>query len=151
MIVAFAAGLLWFMLPASLTNPDWLITIHPDDVPPIVSLAGVPTGKFVLVHTDDDALVALYGIAPGYECFVRWVPLNHRFESPCYGSKFELNGQYIEGPSPRSLDRYALTIIFTDGSRVRTNELGDPIPLNGREIASITVDIHRRIERAGRV
>lgn len=28
-----------------------------------------------------------------------------RFEDPCYGSRFDLAGQYIEGPSPRHLDQ----------------------------------------------
>ncbi len=31
---------------------------------------------------------------------------NQRFECPCHGSKYRLDGRRIEAPAPRSLDRF---------------------------------------------
>jgi hypothetical protein len=43
-----------------------------------------------------------------------------------------------------------MTVTFADGSTATTNDAGDPIPINGRDIASVTVDTRRLIQRAGR-
>ena len=67
------------------------------------------------------------------------------FECPCHGSKFELDGAYIEGPAPRDLDRFSTTIIFTNGDVVSTGPDGGPIPLNGRQIQEIRVNTGQRI------
>jgi hypothetical protein len=57
----------------------------------------------------------------------------------------------IEGPAPRSLDRFHTTITFGDGTAAVTNDVGDPIPLGGRPIVSIRIDTSDRIKRPGRV
>jgi hypothetical protein len=44
-----------------------------------------------------------------------------------------------------------MTVTFADGTSATTNETGDPIAINGREIASITVDTRRLIEGAPRI
>lgn len=33
-----------------------------------------------------------------------------RFEDPCYGSRFDLEGNYLDGPSPRHLDQLPATL-----------------------------------------
>ena len=53
--------------------------------------------------------------------------------------------------TPRSLDRFYMTVTFADGTTATTNEAGDPITINGREIASVTVDTRRLIQRPGRI
>jgi hypothetical protein len=43
-------------------------------------------------------------------CKVRWIAANQRFEDPCSGSKFAVNGGYLEGPAWSHLARYPVHI-----------------------------------------
>ena len=95
--------------------------------------------------------MALYAVCTHLGCLPKWVDVNNRFECPCHGSKFQKTGLYIEGPAPRSMDRFRTIITFTDGSVVESNSAGDPIPLGGKSIQSIAVDTGARILRAGKV
>jgi cytochrome b6-f complex iron-sulfur subunit len=149
-----SAGLAWYMLPRE--NPKEVYTFT-YGLPPRGSTARVPQAhmnewnrRFIMSHTDDDSLIALHRLCTHEHCFVKWVPLNHRYECPCHGAKFELDGTYIEGPAPRHLDRFLITVTFADGSTETTNEAGDPIALTDREVVHVTVDTRRLIEGAPR-
>jgi hypothetical protein len=41
---------------------------------------------------------------------VRWISASQRFEDPCSGSKFAINGGYLEGPAWSHLIRYPVQI-----------------------------------------
>jgi hypothetical protein len=59
---------------------------------------------------------------------------------------------YIEGPAPRSLDRFSTTVTFEDGTTAVMDGAGDPIPLDGRgTIVGVAIDTGTRIKRSGRV
>jgi hypothetical protein len=138
---------IWFMLPSGNFHPSKIFVIDSSEIPPSGSVGLFPNGQFVLAHTDDDALVALDIIVPGLGCFAKWVPTNHRFEDPCVGHRFRLDGTYISGTDqPRTLNRFGMTIVFEDGTIVISNEQGDPIALNGQAITSISVDICKYIQ-----
>lgn len=145
------AGILWFAYPRFAEGTfGGVFTFPPEDLPaPGADPESVPSGRFHVSHLEDDSLVVLYGVCTHLGCLPKWTPTNNRFECPCHGSKFELDGAYIEGPAPRSLDRFATTITFDDGTVATTNEDGDPIPLQGRRIASIQIDTGDRIMRRG--
>lgn len=68
------------------------------------------TGKFWLVNTEDAGPKALYMVCTHLGCLYKWEASNGRFECPCHGSKFTREGNYIEGPAPRSLDYFDITI-----------------------------------------
>jgi cytochrome b6-f complex iron-sulfur subunit len=142
------AAFIWFALPRFKEGTfGGIFNFAPDKLPPLDQYpASEPSGRF---HVSNVAagVVVLYGVCTHLGCLPKWVEANHRFECPCHGSKFNLDGSYIEGPAPRSLDRFATTITFTDGSTATSNAIGDPIPLDGRQIASIAVDTGRRINR----
>lgn len=76
------------------------------DAPPQAN----PTGKFWLVTTEEGDPKALYMVCTHLGCLYKWEGSNGRFECPCHGSKFTHDGFYIEGPAPRSLDSFELTI-----------------------------------------
>lgn len=94
-------------------------------------------------------MVALHKECPARRCLYAWVNNNGRFECPCSGSKFELDGTYIEGPSPRSLDRYELKVI-TKHRIYETNEIGDPIRVSLNNIEEIHVNVGKLIQRGSR-
>jgi cytochrome b6-f complex iron-sulfur subunit len=71
---------------------------------------GETTGKFWMVTTQEGEPKAIYMVCTHLGCLYKWVGANNRFECPCHGSKFSHDGFYIEGPAPRSLDYFDVTI-----------------------------------------
>jgi len=56
-------------------------------------------------------------------CRILWDESNHRFDDPCLGSKYALDGIYVYGPSARSMDYYAYRIIDGNVWANMTNKL----------------------------
>jgi cytochrome b6-f complex iron-sulfur subunit len=83
-----------------------------------------PDGRFWLVNTGS-GVVALYKVCVHLGCLYKWVPSNNRFECPCHGSKYQRDGTYIEGPAPRSLDRFVIEAVDGSGKPVATTKTGD--------------------------
>lgn len=55
-------------------------------------------------------LFALSQKCPHLGCRVPFCESSGRFECPCHGSKYDLAGEWIQGPAPRGLDRYKLSL-----------------------------------------
>lgn len=147
---------LWFAFPRFAEGEfGGTFAVEPTELPPPDgSPVSRPDGRFWLSQpllNGAPALVVLYAVCTHLGCLPKWVDVNNRFECPCHGSKFQKSGLYIEGPAPRSMDRFRTIITFTDGSVEESNSAGDPIPLDGRSIQSISVDTGTRILRAGKV
>ncbi|HEX2907979.1 MAG TPA: Rieske 2Fe-2S domain-containing protein [Phototrophicaceae bacterium] len=151
-----AAGLIWFALPRFREGEfGGTFTYAGDQIaemlpPPGAAPVSIPAGRFHLANPESEGFLALYGVCTHLGCLPKWTPTTHRFECPCHGSKYELNGKYIEGPAPRSLDRFRTTLTFADGTTATTNDAGDPIPLDGKQVVSIAVNTGARIKRSGR-
>ncbi len=80
-------------------------------------------GKFWLVTTEEGDPKALYMVCTHLGCLYKWDESNGRFECPCHGSKFTHDGYYIEGPAPRSLDHFEVSVengevIVDTGARI---------------------------------
>jgi cytochrome b6-f complex iron-sulfur subunit len=88
--------------------------------PPLENAAG----RFWLVNTGA-GILAIYKVCTHLGCLYKWVPLNNRFECPCHGSKYQKDGTYIEGPAPRSLDRFVVEAVGSGGSVIDTTPVGD--------------------------
>lgn len=67
-------------------------------------------GKFWLVRTDE-GILALYKVCTHLGCLFNWQESETKFICPCHGSQFERDGDYIQGPAPRSLDRFVVRIV----------------------------------------
>jgi cytochrome b6-f complex iron-sulfur subunit len=152
------AGFIWFALPRFKAGEfGGIFTYLAKDLPTQGGApVHVPSARFWISNTNNDGknqegFIALYGVCTHLGCLPNWVPTNYRFECPCHGSKYQLDGHWIEGPAPRSLDRFKTTITFEDGSTATTNSAGDPIPLNGKKILKVDINTGARIQRAGHV
>ena len=55
-------------------------------------------------------LRALSQKCPHLGCRVPFCESSGRFECPCHGSVFNIGGEYIQGPTPRGMDGYALSV-----------------------------------------
>jgi cytochrome b6-f complex iron-sulfur subunit len=84
-----------------------------------------PDGRFWLVNTGS-GVVALYKVCVHLGCLYKWVPSNSRFECPCHGSKYQRDGAWIEGPAPRSLDRFVIDAVDASGKALASTQTGDP-------------------------
>lgn len=85
---------------------------------------GHSDGRFWLVNTGS-GVAALYMVCVHLGCLYKWVPSNNRFECPCHGSKYQKDGTYIEGPAPRSLDRFVIEAVDAAGKPLATMKAGD--------------------------
>ena len=102
-------------------------------------------GRFWLSNTDQ-GVYAIYKVCTHLGCLYGWQPLTKRFECPCHGSKFQLNGTYIEGPAPRSLDRFVIRVQDASGKVVaQTDANGGPVPVTDPN-ATLLVDTGKKIE-----
>ncbi len=57
-----------------------------------------------IVRKADGSAVAFSASCPHLGCGFRWLADRNRFECPCHGSVFNLDGKVLAGPAPRSLD-----------------------------------------------
>ena len=74
-------------------------------------------GKFWLTRTDE-GVRAIYKVCTHLGCIYSWTPANDRFECPCHGSKYRLDGRRIEAPAPRSLDYFKMYALAEDKTTV---------------------------------
>lgn len=70
--------------------------------------AKIPAYK--AANVDQTGFMALYRKCVHLGCSVPWCPPAKWFECPCHGSKYSINGEYRDGPAPRSLDQFRVEI-----------------------------------------
>lgn len=83
----------------------------------------VTAGQLFVANTGN-RLFALSQKCPHLGCRVPFCESSGRFECPCHGSKYDLGGEWIEGPAPRGMDRYPLKLaggsLVVDTSKLLT-------------------------------
>lgn len=80
---------------------------------PLGSVTPFNEGRFYLVRLLDGGFLALYRKCTHLGCAVPWNPEEQKFICPCHASEFEMDGQVLNPPAPRPMDRFLVTI--TDG------------------------------------
>ena len=98
-----------------------------------------PDGRERMYRAGDETatikgVVALYKVCTHLGCIYPWNAATNRFECPCHGSKYRLDGRRIEAPAPRDLDRFPVTAYDADGNIVTDsagNRLVSPPGANG--------------------
>ena len=129
--------LIWFLKPKFREGEFGGAITLPIDVLPEVNAEpfNFPDGRFWLVNLDDDApndrmyrrdddtanlkgILAVYKVCTHLGCIYNWTSSNDRFECPCHGSKYRLDGRRIESPAPRDLDIFKLEFLAEDKETV---------------------------------
>lgn len=135
----------WFALPKE-TEEDSKSRLGIDlkTIPPLDTMPkGIPEGRFWLANTSKGLLVfSIKCTFTRQPCLYKWVPTNHRFECPCCGSKFGLDGSVISGIASRNLDRYMIRVTTQHGTN-KTSPDGDPVSIVGA--LRIEVDTNKLI------
>lgn len=127
--VNFADGRFWLVSLDS-QQPNDLFSAANDEPEPIVGVC------------------AVYKVCTHLGCIYSWTPVNDRFECPCHGSKYRLDGRRIEAPAPRTLDRFLVEALADDKSTVLASstlvdDFWEPLVLPA-ETAFISVDTGNR-------
>ncbi len=96
----------------------------------------------IVKDSDGSYWIALYQRCVHLGCTVPFRDDCDSFKCPCHGSHYNVDGEYLDGPAPRTLDRFAIS--FSGGDvMVDTGALNEkvPRPVNGstRLIAVPTV------------
>ncbi|MCC7129613.1 MAG: Rieske 2Fe-2S domain-containing protein, partial [Anaerolineae bacterium] len=88
-----------------------------------------------------------YKVCTHLGCLFNWKDQEVKFVCPCHGSQFQKNGDYIQGPAPRSLDRFVMQAIDPASGEVlaQTPADGGPMPLPANPDAVIRVNTGSRI------
>ncbi len=77
--------------------------------------------------SDGSYWVALYQRCVHLGCTVPFRNDCVSFKCPCHGSHYNVDGEYLDGPAPRSLDRFAMSFSGTDVI-VHTGTLNNTVP-----------------------
>ncbi len=142
-----AGAIIWFALPRFREGEfGGVFSIDPATVPAVgATPVANPTGKYWLSNTPNGVL-ALSMVCTHLGCLFKWVDATGRFECPCHGSKFEEDGTFIEGPAPRSLDRFAVRVVTPTGA-IESDASGSAVKIDGA--TRIEVNTGRKIKGAG--
>ena len=84
--------------------------------------AGIPTEYVVGVDErykdtqavwlvrNNDGIYALSTVCTHLGCTPNWLPNEQKFKCPCHGSGYRITGLNFEGPAPRPLERFAISL-----------------------------------------
>ncbi|MFA5060066.1 MAG: ubiquinol-cytochrome c reductase iron-sulfur subunit [Candidatus Omnitrophota bacterium] len=64
----------------------------------------------VWIVRDDEKIYALSTVCTHLGCTPNWSPNEGKFKCPCHGSGFYKTGINYEGPAPRPLERFKITL-----------------------------------------
>ena len=133
-LIALCAVVGWSILPRERRLPLGTQAEFPVDKPQARAL---DPGIHVFVVNLHGQLIAWDSKAPvtkGTRCNYKWVPTNHRFEDPCSGNKWCLDGTVADdryGPV-RTLDQYRVEVDSNGNVWLHPDQivLGTPAPEN---------------------
>jgi len=64
----------------------------------------------VWVGRNEEGIYALSTVCTHLGCTPNWLPTDRKFKCPCHGSGFRFSGINFEGPAPRPLERYKVSL-----------------------------------------
>ncbi len=145
------AAFIWFALPRFKEGEfGGVFRFTGEDLPQVnAAPLNIPAGRFWLSNSDA-GFYALYGVCTHLGCLPKWDNSNVRFNCPCHGSQYEIDGTWITGPAPRPLDVFPSTITFADGTVLTTGDDPAALDLGGRPadtIVDIAIDTGKKLKR----
>jgi cytochrome b6-f complex iron-sulfur subunit len=127
-------GLARFMFPNILIEPPTRFKVgFPDSLSPgQVETKFIPQFGVWVVRYEFDGqpmIFAIKSVCTHLGCTPNWLEAEQKFKCPCHGSGFYKDGINFEGPAPRPLERYSISLaedgqLLVDKSRTFQQELG---------------------------
>jgi cytochrome b6-f complex iron-sulfur subunit len=132
---AWTLGTVRFMFPNILREPPSRFSVGTTDKFPPGQVEERYKAQFGvwIVNTEyngQQEIFALKSVCTHLGCTPNWLDAEQKFKCPCHGSGYYKDGINFEGPAPRPLERYAVSIgsdgsIEVDKSRTFQQEMGD--------------------------
>jgi cytochrome b6-f complex iron-sulfur subunit len=108
-----------FMYPNVLYEPPTNFKVgRPEDFPKGVVDERYKESNGVWIVNLGDRLVALIAVCTHLGCPPAWLEAQNKFKCPCHGSGYYRTGINFEGPTPRPLERAAISVDPEDGQIV---------------------------------
>ncbi len=112
---AWTLGTVRFMFPNILREPPSRFTVgSPDKFPPgqVEERFKAQFGVWIVnaEYNGQPQIFALKSVCTHLGCTPNWLEAEQKFKCPCHGSGFYKDGINFEGPAPRPLERYAISI-----------------------------------------
>jgi cytochrome b6-f complex iron-sulfur subunit len=132
--VLWTLGTVRFMFPNILREPPSRFSVGtPDKFPAgqVEERFKAQFGVWIVnaEYNGQQQIVALKSVCTHLGCTPNWLEAEQKFKCPCHGSGFYKDGINFEGPAPRPLERYAISIgsdgsIEVDKSKTFQEEMG---------------------------
>ena len=123
-----------FMFPNIVREPPSRFLVGtPDKFPPgqVEERFKAQFGVWIVnaEYNGQQQIVALKSVCTHLGCTPNWLEAEQKFKCPCHGSGFYKDGINFEGPAPRPLERYAISLaangeIEVDKSHIFQEEMG---------------------------
>ena len=100
-----------FLIPNVLFEPPQSFKIgYPDEF-----TKGKVDSRFKKKHAvwivrDDNSIYALSTVCTHLGCTPNWLEAEQKYKCPCHGSGFRKSGKNFDGPAPRPLERFAISL-----------------------------------------
>ena len=83
----------------------------------------------VWIIRDEQGIYVLFAKCTHLGCTPRWLAAEDKFKCPCHGSGFYKSGMNFEGPAPRPLDRFGVSLdengqLVVDKSKIYKMQAG---------------------------
>ena len=98
-----------YFSPNVLFEPPTSFRAGNPDLYPLNSVTYLQDQQVYIVRTPQ-GFHAVSAVCTHLGCITQWKPENDRIECPCHGSKFKPDGTKIEGPAPRPLPHFSITL-----------------------------------------
>src|SRR5688500_11987864 len=69
------------------------------------AVVGVGTGQVAAYRDEAGTLHAVSAVCTHLGCIVNWNPAEKTWDCPCHGSRFDYEGNVIQGPAVRDLEK----------------------------------------------
>ena len=102
-----------YLSPNVLFEPSPIINVGKPESYPLDSVTLDANSGIYLMHAQE-GFFALSAICTHLGCLTAWKPELNQIACPCHGSKFNRDGQKIEGPAPKPLP-WLRTWVSEDG------------------------------------
>ena len=107
-VLGFMSATVRFLFPNVLYEPPSRFSVGTPDGFPTGTATFLPDQR-LFVFNSDAGFYAISSICTHLGCNVNYVP-SGGFACPCHGSRYDANGQVIQGPAPKPLDWFGLSL-----------------------------------------
>ena len=106
-----------YLSPNVLFEPPTAFRAGNPDLYPMDSVTYLQDQQVYIVRTAE-GFYAISAVCTHLGCITQWRPDTNMIACPCHGSKFKSDGTKIEGPAPRSLPHFAISLTVDGELRV---------------------------------